>query len=104
MVSMVLTAILEDEERHHDLLTKLAVRLTNPNAPTKGEPNENDPTDAEIAELVEHEQFGAKRLHELATEYKSVDDGLPSVLLDAMAYDSERHEQMLRYVQGRLGF
>ena len=48
VVSMVLTAILHDEQRHHDLLYKLAVRLTNPNAPRKGQPNDNDPTAAEI--------------------------------------------------------
>ena len=102
MVSMVLTAILEDEERHHDLMTKIAVRLTNPNAPKKGAPNENDPTPAEIAELVEHEQFGSKRLHEIADQYKDVDHGLPSLLLHAMAHDSERHEEMLKYVQGRI--
>lgn len=101
MIKLVLAGILKDEERHHEEMATIALRLARPSPKSEGEKSVHELNQAELNELIEHEEYGATRLHALADEYVSVDGGLTSLLLHGMASDSQRHEQMLRYVLAR---
>lgn len=112
VVTLVMRLILEDEERHHGLLKRIAATLRDalewthsPEAlPKSAEQPAAPPADlAKIArELIDEEKTGARALRNLAQRERGVDGGLDSLLLEMMAIDSDKHARMLQFVQQRL--
>ena len=112
VIALVMRLILEDEERHHGLLKRIEATLRDalewthsPNAlPASGTPQRpatrNLPESASA--LIEEEHTGARHLRDIARQEKHVGTGLPSVLLEMMAMDSEKHAQLLQFVRERL--
>jgi hypothetical protein len=112
VVALVMRLILDDEERHHTLLTRIASSLRDalnwthsanalPNRPTDARP-----ALAELASiaraLIDEEKTGAQALRKLARRERDIDGGLDSVLLEMMAMDSDKHARLLQFVQRRL--
>jgi hypothetical protein len=52
--------------------------------------------------LIKEEHTGARFLRELAHREKDVSWGLPSLLIEMMAMDSEKHAHLLEFVHDRL--
>ncbi len=112
VVSVLMDLVIEDEDRHHDLLRRMASRLRSdidamsvagalPYAPSaKGR------WAKDIAGLVEDyardEIAGSREMRRLARECRALYDGLLGLLLDTMADDSEKHERIMRFILKRL--
>ncbi len=56
----------------------------------------------DLKELAWHERKGVQIMKQVAADYRDIDSGLPSTLIEAMAQDSKKHDLMLRFVRGRL--
>jgi rubrerythrin len=111
LAKMVLESIAADEERHHDVMGRIIRRLsaevsegasTTPGAVNTTLDKETKATIKDLKELARHERDGVKHMRQLAADYRSIDSGLPSARIEAMAQDSKKHDQMLRFVLGRL--
>jgi hypothetical protein len=111
VIALVMRMVLEDEERHHGLLRRIEATLSDalnwthsPDALPTGTPAAADAKRLAVLarELVDEEHTGAKFLHKLAGEQKLIDGGLPSLLIETMAMDSEKHARLLQFVQHRL--
>jgi hypothetical protein len=111
VMALLLNVVLDDEERHHTLLERMAARLhaslnwlPAPDAlPTGSEPAPA-PSDDQIATLralAEHEEEGARQMRRIAAQEGDLYGGLFTVLLEAMAMDSEKHAHLLRFLQRR---
>ncbi len=113
VIALVMRLILEDEERHHGLLKRIATTLRDalnwthsPGAlprPGDGAPATEDLTPVARA-LIDEERTGAQALRRLAEREKGLieDSGLNSLLLEMMAMDSDKHARLLRFVHRRL--
>jgi rubrerythrin len=103
--------VIEDEERHHDLLKRLAVRLqddlsweSSPDAlpaDNGSKPRIRGNADS-LRELARHEHQGARHLEVLAREARELQRPLATLLLYSMALDSQKHELILGYIGNRL--
>jgi rubrerythrin len=112
VIALVMRLILEDEERHHGLLTRIATTLRDalnwthsPGALPR--PGDGAPTTEDLAPvaraLIDEERTGAQALRHLAEREKGLlDSGLDSLLLEMMAMDSEKHARLLQFVHRRL--
>jgi rubrerythrin len=111
-VELVMRLVLEDEERHHGLLARIAASLRDalywthshdalPSSVTPGEPLPREWLTL-VRALVAEERHGARALRELATRERGINDGLDSLLLEMMALDSEKHARLLQFVERRL--
>jgi hypothetical protein len=112
IVAFLMRMVLEDEDRHHTLLERMAATLRDSLAwrrspddlPSsilvdgRGLPE----TIAAIKEFAREERNGVKHLRALARENKRIHGGLFGLLLETMALDSEKHEMILHYIQDRL--
>ncbi len=108
LVALVMRLILEDEDRHHAVLKRIAIMLRespglvhliaplNLTEEIAGRARER----ISAAIVAEHE--GADNLARLAHEAGSHADGITSLLLVMLAKDSEKHESMLRFALDRL--
>ncbi|MBV8716951.1 MAG: hypothetical protein JO020_32410 [Chloroflexi bacterium] len=112
VIAMVMRLILEDEERHHGLLKRIEATLRDaldwthsanalPPAGAAAAPVTEELA-AAVRVLIEEERTGARYIRGLAHVEKSIDAGLPSVLLEMMAMDSEKHARLLQFVHERL--
>jgi hypothetical protein len=112
VIALVMRLILEDEERHHGLLKRIASTLRDalnwtysadalPRATPPATPTDEDLTSLARA-LIDEEQTGAQALRGLAQREKGLGSGLDSLLLEMMAMDSEKHARLLQFVQRRL--
>jgi rubrerythrin len=111
-VGVVMRLILEDEERHHGLLGRIATSLRDAVYWTRSDdalPSSVSPRESLSPELltlvralIKEEQDGARTLRDLAARERGIDDGLHSILLEMMALDSEKHARLLHFVQRRL--
>jgi hypothetical protein len=112
VVALVMRLILDDEERHHTLLTRIASSLRDAlnwthsdDALPKG-PTDARPAPAELAgiarALIDEEKTGAQALRKLARRERDIGGGLDSLLLEMMAMDSDKHARLLQFVQRRL--
>ena len=82
VVRELMGVLVEDEERHHALLKRLAIRLSddlNCERSPDALPPERSPLDADgrralakVREFVRHEHTGAQRLHALAAEARDL--------------------------------
>jgi hypothetical protein len=111
VIALVMRLILEDEERHHNLLKRIATTLRDalnwthtasalPHA-DRGSPTEQNLASA-VCALIEEEHAGAAALRRLAGRERGLDGGLNSLLLEMMAMDSDKHARLLHFVQTRL--
>lgn len=112
VVSVLMDLVIEDEDRHHELLRRMASRLRSDINATNlagalpyalsGKGN----WAKEIARLVENyardEIAGSREMRRLARECRPLYDGLLGLLLDTMADDSEKHERIMRFILRRL--
>jgi len=111
VIALVMRLILEDEERHHGLLKRIATTLRDalnwthsPGAlprPGDGAPATEDLAPVARA-LIDEERTGAQALRRLAEREKGLDSGLDSLLLEMMAMDSDKHARLLQFVHRRL--
>jgi rubrerythrin len=112
VIALVMQLILEDEERHHGLLKRIESTLrdalnwtrSQDALPTPAPPMQSVTTDlVETAHgLIQEERTGARYLRDLAHREKDVSWGLPSLLIEMMAMDSEKHARLLQFVDDRL--
>lgn len=112
VIALVMRLILEDEERHHQLLKRMQATLSDalnwthsPNAlPQTGNPQGPLARDLATAThaLIDEERTGARYLRNLAHDETNIDAGLHSLLLEMMAMDSEKHARLLQFVHTRL--
>ena len=108
VVRLLMDLVLEDEERHHVLMERLAARLRDDLLWTHSSealPTSHDetvsPTREEweaIRSLVYQEQDGIRHLRALDVQSEGLYEGLPSLLLETMIMDSEKHERILRFI------
>ena len=111
-VALLLRLVLEDEERHHDLLKRMAASLRDamhwshsPEALPSGAGPRRGATEGLVADMrrfIQEEREGTRQLREMARRSRLDDDGLWSLLLETMAADSEKHERILRFVLKRM--
>lgn len=104
--------LVEDEERHHALLQRLALSLQDDLNWERSEgalPAERSHVDAggpraleQVKQAIQHEHKGARHLNRLAREAGDLRRGLAALLLKTMAMDSQKHETVLRHIAGRL--
>jgi nucleotide-binding universal stress UspA family protein/rubrerythrin len=112
VVRLLLGMVLQDEERHHTLLTSIAASARDelhwthsdealPAGPARSTAAATQ-TIAALRPLIEHERHGADELRRLAEQQRHLHDGLYSALLEVMALDSEKHARILGYALDRL--
>jgi rubrerythrin len=112
VVAMLMRLVLEDEERHHGLMQRIAADLrdglywthateTLPDARIHPEIEGPRPL-TELRNLIHEEQEGVRQMQELARKSARINEGLDSLLFEMMAIDSQKHERILRYVERRL--
>jgi len=112
VVALVMRLILDDEERHHGLLRRIESSLRDalnwthsanalPNVPAPMQATEENLTGL-AHELIDEEHAGARKMRELAQSEKGLGAGLHSLLLEMMANDSDKHAQLMRFVEARL--
>jgi hypothetical protein len=116
VVAMLMRLVLEDEERHHALLQRMAVTLhdnlnwthssaalpTNAPAAAGQDPKVIQEARETTHAFIDEEREGARYLRKLAHDERDIHGGLFSLLLETMAMDSEKHEHVLRFIQRRL--
>jgi rubrerythrin len=112
VAAVLMRLIVEDEKRHHQILARMirtvqdAVDWTHsPDALPVDPPRHVAQAEAAIQAtraLIHEEHEGAKELRRMAHEDPHLLNGLYAVLLDTMARDSEKHEEILRFVLKRL--
>jgi rubrerythrin len=113
VVALVMQLILEDEERHHGLLKRMASTLRDTlywthsaEALPKGLETVTVAAPEDLAQiahaLIDEEKTGAQALRNLAQREKGLDSGLDSLLLEMMALDSDKHARLLQFVHRRL--
>lgn len=112
VVALVMRLVLQDEERHHGLLQRIADSLRDAlewshsaDALPTGEPVTTARSEAlanTARALIQEERQGAKALRELAAQERGIANGLHSLLLEMMALDSDKHAHLLEYVERRL--
>lgn len=111
VVELVMGIILEDEERHHGLMRRLAARLQDdlnwshtPEAlPVPAAAAAAAETHELLRRFVLSEEAGIRELQSFAKQAEGLYGGLPSELLAMMALDSQKHEHLLRFLYRRLG-
>ena len=112
VVRMLMEEVLADEQHHHELLERLQVQFEQELDPATpgaglevGEPTTGSTADglaATVRALADNERTGAGRLRELARKNKDVYSGLFSLILEGIAWDSAKHERVLRFAAKRL--
>jgi len=111
VVELIMGIILEDEERHHALMSRIATRLKDdlnwsqsPGAlPSRGAEATDTAAYESLRSFVASEREGIHELRKFAGRADGLYGGLPSELLEMMARDSEKHEHLLRFLFLRIG-
>jgi len=112
VVRVLMDLVIEDEDRHHDLLRRMAARLRSDIESTSSAGalpyagSVKGGTAKELAGVVEDyardEIAGSREMRRLAKDSRSLYGGLFGLLLDTIADDSEKHERIMRFVLKRL--
>jgi hypothetical protein len=112
VVAFLMNMVLEDENRHHTLLERMAATLRDGLAWRRSpddlpssilvEGRGAAETIAAVKEFAKEERQGVKHLRALAREHRRMHGGLFTLLLETMALDSEKHELILHFIQERL--
>lgn len=112
VVAELMRLLVEDEERHHNILTRLAVTLRddlNWERSPGALPPDRGPLDVDwrqalelVKGFIQHERRGVRYLSALVREAQGLRRWLTALLLETMVLDSQKHEMVLRHVAGRL--
>lgn len=112
VIALLMQLVVDDEERHHRLLKHIATSLYEfvgwqqaaPAGPASASADRRAQREALEATraLIKDERDGARQLRGLAKPAARRGQKLTALLLEVMARDSEKHEQILRYVAERL--
>ncbi len=112
VVAFLMRMVLDDEARHHDLLRRIVAGLNHaiygaasaPPLPAPApRPNAADADAIEATRaFIREEREGVRELGRLARQWRRLDDGLDSLLLEMMALDSEKHRRVLEFILHRL--
>lgn len=115
VIALLMRLVLEDEQRHHGLMQRLAASLHDGLYWTHSAnalPDSTGPAPAASAEWKEwkravgrfvlEEREGAHDLQQLARQSARINEGLDSLLLEIMAMDSLKHERILRFIARRM--
>jgi rubrerythrin len=110
VVELIMGIVLEDEERHHSLMRRIAARLKDdldwsqsPEALPAAGPTADRSTYEALRAFVASERAGIRELEDFAGRADGLYGGLPTELLEMMVFDSEKHEHLLRFLFRRLG-
>jgi hypothetical protein len=105
VVQLVMGIVLEDEERHHTLMHRIATRVKNdlewsktPGALPAGSQSFDVDTYLSLLNFISSERAGIHQLESLATRLDGLYGGLPTELLEMMVQDSKKHEHLLRFL------
>jgi rubrerythrin len=111
-VALLMALVVEDEERHHELLRRMATRLRDalewthsPDALPTSEvpPGQERAGDAvTLLTYIREEEASAAQLRALAKQNAKLYGGLFELLLQTMALDSEKHARVLRFICQRM--
>ena len=112
VVAVVMELLVEEEERHHALFQRIALSLEDRlnwatsaidllfgSAPSSHSANRTVET---VRALELDERRGAQELRNLAHRERGTETGLPCLLLETMAMDSDKHRHLLALVAHRL--
>jgi hypothetical protein len=112
VVAMLMRLVLEDEERHHDLMKRIAAGLRDglywthsaQALPDATIPRRVDNARAltAVREFIREEREGVRQMQDLAHKSARINEGLDSLLLEMMAMDSQKHERILRFIERRI--
>jgi rubrerythrin len=112
IVKMLMDLVIEDEERHHDLMRRMSARLRDDLEATRSDsalPYAPSPRNGRLkgfAAIVEayakDERQGIRQLRRLASDAGLIYDGVFALLLETMADDSAKHERVMRFVLRRI--
>lgn len=110
-IELIMGIILEDEERHHALMHRIAARLSDDlkwahssdALPTSRDISSDTAVYESLRSFVASERSGTHLLQSFATNADGLSGGLPSELLEMMALDSQKHEHLLRFLFHRVG-
>lgn len=112
LTGFIVRLIIDDEERHHELLDRMIVSLRRAQLGTfwpQVMPTDTAPPWAELDELIattrariREERRGISELRRIARQDDRLYSGLFAVLLQTMIRDSEKHELLLRFLLKRL--
>jgi rubrerythrin len=109
-VKLLLGLIIDDEQRHRALLESMVRRLQDDSQPDVAFAAQLDGTgipvsDLELAAalrtLIRDEHEGARHLRHVGRQDATVYGGLYTLLLEAIARDSEKHATILRFLLKR---
>jgi hypothetical protein len=112
VVALLMRLVVDDEDHHHDLLVRIAAtvrsiltRADSLDTLPRAEVVTGTPTKELIAvtrAFIREERDGARQLRTLALKTSGLNAGLPKLLLETMALDSDKHERILRFILRRL--
>jgi rubrerythrin len=112
VVAMLMRLVLEDEERHHELMKRIVADLRDGlywTQSVEALPDATIPRGVDSAralaavhEFIREERDGVRQLQDLAHKSARINEGLDSLLLEMMAMDSQKHERILRFIERRL--
>lgn len=109
-VALIATLVLADERHHHALLTKLAktvkplsylIERAQASAVLLPEEVAGE-AERQVADLADDEARGVVFLRQLSHEHLQSEDQSAKALIDWMVLDSEKHERMLKMLDGYL--
>jgi hypothetical protein len=114
VVAVVMQLLVQDEAHHHSLLRRIAASLqqrlnwetAQPGAlPLTGEcAAEANPELVQVLRALEaEERQGSRALRDLAHYQRSGECQIVSLILEAMAMDSDKHAHLLAFLGGRYG-
>jgi rubrerythrin len=110
VVKLVVGIVLEDEERHHSLMQRIAARVKDdlewsqtPGALPSASTTFDWETYDALYNFIASERTGIHQLEGLAARVEGLYGGLPTELLEMMVQDSKKHERLLRFLYRRQG-
>lgn len=100
---LLMSMIIDDEQRHHALLESMVRRLRDEAAlDTPGPLSRSDPAlCTALRALMRDEHEGARHLRHIARQESQIYGSLFSLLLETIARDSEKHATILRFLLTR---
>lgn len=110
-VKLLFDLIIDDERRHQALLESMVRHLEDESGaasmPSSRSSADSAPLSgvefaAALRDLIRNEHEGARHLRHIGRQDAGVYDGLYSLLLEAIARDSEKHAAILRFLLARL--
>lgn len=112
IVKLLMDLVVEDEQRHHELMLRMAARLGDDLQATRSAnalPYAPSPRNGRLrafaAIVDEHardERQGVRVLRRLADDAGLIYGGLFRLILETMADDSAKHERVMRFVLQRI--